>query len=154
MSTLHSIRSLRSTLVLVEKRERLERQIQDINQQLHRALANQEPRKRSFGSVKVAPSSKRRNGKRGKRGAMKELILSVLQEAGEAGLAVKHLAQKIGAKPANVHAWFGSTGKKGGLTEAVGRGIYRLKRSMGVAGEARSLRAPKPKLRAKKVNKR
>lgn len=113
-------------MVLVERREKLERQIQDINQQLSRVISGKalsSSARKPFKGPKVAKVSR---GKRVKRGELKELILSALHEPGDAGMAVKHLAQKVGAKPVNVHAWFASTGKKGGLTEAVGRGICRL----------------------------
>ena len=83
--------------------------------------------------------------KRGKRGALKELILAGLKEAGEAGVAVKHLAAKLGLKPGSVHVWFGTTGKKSGLTEALGKGVYRLKNSVGADTEQSLLEAPKPK---------
>ena len=128
MFTHHSIKSLRATLALVERKEELERQIQGINQQLSRAISGRTASPSTGRPSKGPKVAKVSRGKRVKRGALKELILSALNEAGDAGIAVQHLAKKIGAKPVNVHAWFASTGKKGGLTEAVGRGIYRLKR--------------------------
>ena len=89
--------------------------------------------------------STKASGKRKKRGPIKELIFGALREAGEAGVAVKHLAQKLGTKPVNIHAWFASTGKKSGLVKALGKGVYRLEQSMGAQTSTVSLKAPKPK---------
>lgn len=51
-------------------------------------------------------------GERRKRGELKERIISLLQEAGAPGLSVKEIAQRLEVPGPNVHAWFGSTGKK------------------------------------------
>lgn len=72
-------------------------------------------------------------------------ILAGLKEAGDAGIAVKHLAAKLSLKPGSVHVWFGTTGKKSGLTEALGKGVYRLKESIGAETDQKLLEAPKPK---------
>ena len=77
------------------------------------------------------------------------MILAGLKEAGEAGIAVRHLAAKLGLKPGSVHVWFGTTGRKSGLTEALGKGIYRLKQSVGAETPANLLKAPKPKTTGK-----
>jgi hypothetical protein len=77
--------------------------------------------------------------------------LAALKEAGEAGIAVRHLAAKLGLKSGSVHVWFGTTGKKSGLTEALGKGVYRLKESIGAGPAQSSLEAPKPKLRKRSV---
>lgn len=49
---------------------------------------------------------------RRKRGELKEGIIRLLQEAGGGGLTVKEIAQRLEVPGPNVHAWFGSTGKK------------------------------------------
>lgn len=90
------------------------------------------------GIMNGAPSPKKKGGrpktaglpdaaapkKRGVRGALKERILAVLDDAGKGGMAVKDIAAKLGVKSQNVHVWFHSTGKK--LAKRVGPGTYAL----------------------------
>lgn len=91
------------------------------------------------------PGRPSKAARRGKRGKVKELILAGFKEAGEAGIAVKHLAAKLAIKPQNIHVWLHTTGKKNGLTEALGKGVYRLKESIGAETDQKFLEAPKPK---------
>lgn len=142
--------SLRALIVLTEKREKLTAELAVVESRITEALGG------AIGTAS-APEVRRGKGgggrppkavnKRGKRGAVKELILAGLKEAGQGGIAVKHLAAKLGIKPQNVHVWFHTTGKKSGLTEALGKGVYRLKESFGAESPNSSLKAPKPKLR-------
>lgn len=67
-----------------------------------------------------------------------------MKEDGDADIAVKHLAAKLAVKPQNIHVWLHTTGKKSGLTEALGKGVYRLKTSLGVEADQKALEAPKP----------
>lgn len=157
MSLNISTESLRSLIALVEKREKLTAELEAIEKQIVAAIGGQTP------VVKTVSSRKIRGGelgnarsvkvpkKRGKRGAIKELILAGLKEAGDAGIAVRHLAAKLGIKPGSVHVWFGTTGKKSGLTEALGKGVYRLKESIGAETPQSLLKAPKPKATRKAV---
>lgn len=114
--------SLRSLLSLTEKREKLLGELSAVESQISSAL-NGAPAKAiarhegSGGKIRSAKPAKR-GGKRGKRGAVKELILAGFKEAGEAGIAVKHLAAKLAIKPQNLHVWLHTTGKKSGLIEA------------------------------------
>lgn len=77
-----------------------------------------------------------KTGKRGKRGALKEKILALLADAGEAGARVKDIAIKLGAKPQNIHVWFSSTGKKLANVKRVDAGHYK------VVGAAKAGSAP------------
>ncbi len=139
--------TLRSLLSLTEKRESLLSEVEKIESQISAVLGGG-----ITNPVAVTASSKPRKAFRtGKRGAMKEIILSALKEAGEAGIQVKDLAAKIGAKPQNVHVWIHTTGKKSGLVRAVGKGIYRLEEALGVTTPTAELEAPTPKVTAKKV---
>ena len=63
----------------------------------------------------------------GKSGALKTRILAALRAAGNKGIRVKVLAQDLGVKNANVHVWFGTTGKKIAAIQRIGPGCYRLK---------------------------
>ncbi len=94
-------------------------------------------RRRHRESLRRAESAAGRRGKsvgaaskgirRGKRGALKEKILTALKAAGDKGVAVKELSAKLGVKNQNVHVWFSSTGKKLGTIQRIGEGRYRLK---------------------------
>ena len=151
--------SLRSLLVLAEKREGLVAEIEKVDGQISKVLGEgggsfvENGRVISLGHVvgnghkkaRVGSTkSARKTAKRGKRGAVEELILAGLKEAGEAGIAVKHLAAKLGIKPQNIHVWLHTTGKKNGLVKALGKGVYRLEESLGM--EAPKVEAPKPKV--------
>ena len=164
MSLNLSTASIRSILALSEKRDDLLSEIQKIDEQLSKAFdggsyvgngkvaatghKTGNGRKRGRPS-KVSVQAPTTTGKTRKRGAVKELILAGLKEAGEAGIAVKHLAVKLGLKPQNIHVWLHTTGKKGGLIKALGNGVYRLEESFGAETPQNLLEAPKPKLTRK-----
>jgi hypothetical protein len=138
MSLNLSSAALRNLVTLAEKRERLTSELSAIEAQIAATLGGTPIAKVKVKTERAAKAPK----KRGKRGAVKELILAGLKEAGEAGIAVKHLAAKLALKPQNLHVWFHTTGKKSGLVEAAGKGIYRLKQAIGV--EAPKIEVPKP----------
>lgn len=83
------------------------------------AKAPKEPKAKA-----AKPAKAPRSG--GRRGALKERILAVLTQAGEQGIAVKDIANKLGVNAQNVHVWFSSTGKKMDSIEKVATGVYRL----------------------------
>ena len=160
MSLNLSTDSLRSILSLSERRDALLAELQNVETEISRALGSGvatksvilghetgHGRTAAGSSPKVSAKGRTVSAKRGKRGAVKELILAGLKEAGEAGIAVRHLAAKLGLKPGSIHVWFGTTGKKSGLTEALGKGVYRLKESIGETPQP-SLKAPRPKMTA------
>jgi hypothetical protein len=76
-------------------------------------------------ATKPAKSGKR-GGSTGKRGELSASILAELQKAGSAGLPVKDLADKVGAKYKNIYIWFATTGKKNSSIKKVGPAHYRL----------------------------
>ena len=61
-----------------------------------------------------------------KRGALSANILSELQAAGESGVTVRDLADKLNSKYKNIYIWFATTGKKNPAIEKVGPATYRL----------------------------
>ena len=65
-------------------------------------------------------------GGRAIKGTLKTQILEALEAAGKAGMQVRDLAENLGAKLPNVHAWFQSVGKKIPTLKKIGRGHYRL----------------------------
>ena len=77
-------------------------------------------------AVKAKAAKASAGAKRGKRGALKEQILSALKSAGSKGVSVKDLSKNLGVKTQNVHVWFSTTGKTVGV-EKVSPGVYRLK---------------------------
>lgn len=152
MSLNLSSASLRALVALTEKREKLLDELSAIEAKIASALNGA-----SVGSAKAALRREGKAGKahsakpvkqgrkRSKRGAVKDLILTGLKEAGEAGIAVKDLAAKLAIKPQNLHVWLHTTGKKNDLVVAVSKGVYRLKEAIGVKTAQDSLKAPKPK---------
>jgi hypothetical protein len=66
---------------------------------------------------------------RSKRGEVSKQILQMLQQAGETGVSVREISDRIGSHYRNVHVWFSSTGKKNFKIERVSRGVYRLAHS-------------------------
>ncbi len=103
---------------LLERKESLLGEISDIDRELAGVgsvkQAAGRPRKAAKAGKpeKVARVAKAGKGKRMKRGQMKENIISLLKAAGKEGLSVREIAGTLKVNPANVHVWFGSTGKK------------------------------------------
>lgn len=112
-------------IALVEKREALQKELAKIENAIQTALG-------AVGSSRATrpkagrPAAKKQNGKRGRRGALKEAILTELKAAGGKGLSAKELSAKLGVKNQNIHVWFSSTGKtvKGLKKNKEGAWIY------------------------------
>jgi hypothetical protein len=56
---------------------------------------------------------------------LKENILNRLASAGRKGATVKEIADAVGSRPANIHSWFQSTGKRVRGLKKIGAGRYR-----------------------------
>lgn len=117
--------TLKNLTVLIQKKELLESQLGKVESEISSV----------FSGVKVAKASKVKAGRPtkvagkagGKRGALKEAIVGLLEKAGDAGLSAKEVSEKLGIPNQHVHVWFGTTGKKiEGLTK-LGKGIWALK---------------------------
>jgi len=80
--------------------------------------------------------AKAKKAKGSKSGGLKEKILALLEAAGDQGLRVKEIAQKLNAKPGNISVWFSTTGKK--LVTKVEPGRYAVK------GATKSASKPAP----------
>ena len=137
---------LRSLIPIVERKERLQEELAEIESKLSIYLSpapvrrdlrpTPKPRRlrvsKTFevrapeprvqkGKLKPEPVSR---GLKGKKRALKDLILIALKKAGHEGLAVKELAAALGAKSNRLHVWFSTTGKNvEGLTK-VGPGRW------------------------------
>ncbi len=122
MSLNLSSESIRSLLALTEERDALRARIASLDAEITARIGG--------SSAPVSSRSVRRSTSapkgRKKRGAVKELILSALREAGKAGISVKELSQKLGLKNTSVHVWFGTTGKTIKEIEKAGKGLYRF----------------------------
>lgn len=148
--------SLRSLLSLSEKRDALTAELIRVEAQISSAMKGRNVSAKVADIVTSQPAAKR--GRRsGRRGALKDLILDLLQEAGEAGLAVKDVAARLGLNPANVHVWFSTTGKKLKEVEKAGRGMYRLNGKSAPAESENSsepVEAPAKRAKTRKVTKK
>lgn len=122
---------------LIEKREKLESQIVEINNQLASyggapAAPAKRGRKPGSATKSVAKKGAKRGPKKGskrlssggRRGKLKESILAIIKSAGSEGVAVKDVAASLGAKSQNIHSWFQLTGKKEPNIKKVGTGRW------------------------------
>jgi hypothetical protein len=121
---------------LLKKRERLQVQMAQLDDQIAAALRNQTPSSmpvsRRAGSParpgKKVPSRSKASlsPKAGtKHGMLKEAILSSLRKAGRKGLSIGELSAQVGVLKANIQVWFSSTGRKVEGLEKVERGRWR-----------------------------
>ncbi|MDR3404604.1 MAG: hypothetical protein P4L99_19030 [Chthoniobacter sp.] len=114
---------LKSLLSLEEKRAALQQQIDEIHQQISSTrdqIFNQTSSAVTQAVRKVVAKG------RTQRGALKAQILSALEAAGHAGVRVTELAESLGTKAANLHAWFHATAKRMPSIVKVKGGHYRL----------------------------
>lgn len=79
-------------------------------------------------AVKEAPVKKAAPAKAStrKRGDMKGKILKALKDAGAKGVSVKDISTALKVKPANVHSWFQTTGKKMPGIKKIGKALYTI----------------------------
>ena len=74
-------------------------------------------------------SKKRAGGRRGPktpRGVMQQQVTELLQAAGDLGMKISEIADKIGKPKANVNVWFSTTGKKLNLFQRLEAGRVKL----------------------------
>jgi hypothetical protein len=70
--------------------------------------------------------SRKSQGQGAKRGELSENIIKALGTAGDKGLKIKDLAEKVGANYRNVSVWFVTTGKKYPKVKKVAPAHFRL----------------------------
>jgi len=148
--------SLLHLLSLTEKKEELLQILEQIDAEIHRTVQGRvsvevitsQPAIARQAPAALKPAAKpAKKVKAGRSGGLKDRILDLLDAAGSAGLRVKDIAAKLGAKPANISVWFSTTGK--GLTTRLSPGHFAKK---GVSKPAAAL-ADKPVKAAKKAKK-
>lgn len=78
-------------------------------------------------TAKAAKPGRRKGGGKGvKRGALSDSIVQALEAAGDKGLKIKDLSDKIGANYRNVSVWFVTTGKNYPKIKKVAPAHYKL----------------------------
>jgi hypothetical protein len=106
---------LKRLVQLIKEKETLQARLEEMNRSLE---ALEKGDVSGEGKVRL-----RRRGRR-RRGGLKEDILKCLGSAGKAGMTIKELAEKLGAKHSSVAVWFYTAGKKVKGIEKVGTGKY------------------------------
>lgn len=118
---------LKSVLKLTEKREALLAELSKVESAIAAIYGGKTASVKSGRPAATKSAVKKGRGKSSRRGALKEGILATLKAAGDKGVTVKEISQKLGVKNQNVHVWFSSTGRKLGTIQKIGAGRYRLK---------------------------
>ena len=131
--------ALKPITTLVERKEALEAQLEEITLRLAaweldvESKATKGPASRptsrtrrmaatrSDRAVVAKPAGKI---ERQPRGQLKESVLALVKTAGPSGITVADLAAKLGAKPKNLFVWFHSTGKRVTELQKVGPARY------------------------------
>ena len=127
----------KQAISMLEKKDALQRQIEDIDSRVAGLFGGKAsggesaaPKRRggrppgSANKKTAAPRAKRESG--AKRGDLKIKVLAALKEAGDTGLSIKEMSDKLKTKGSNLYAWFGSTGKKVSEIQKVGPAKYKL----------------------------
>ena len=136
MSILSSLTSsaLNQLSSLVDQKEALVKEIERLESQMAsiisgkpvRAAKGKPGRPASKGTKGKTSKVAKKPAKPGTRGNLGTKVLSALEAAGDAGVKVADLAQKLRVKGTSLHVWFGTTGKKNQAIKKVGKGHYRL----------------------------
>lgn len=100
---------------LIKEKEALHAQLDRVNQSLGALEKGEAP---NDGKALRQVRGRRR------RAGLKDVLLKTLESAGKAGMTVKELAEKLGAKTSSVSVWFYTTGKKVKGVKKVGKGKY------------------------------
>jgi hypothetical protein len=119
---------LKTLLALEEKRVALQQQMDDIQEQISKISSQVLGQESSpiVKAVRKVVATGAPKAARSQRGALKEKILAALESAGHAGVRVTELAESLGTKAANLHAWFHATTKRMPSIVKVAGGHYRL----------------------------
>jgi hypothetical protein len=117
------ITHLKSLLALEEKRMILQEQIDDIQDQI--SSIRDQLFNEGAAVVRKAVRKVLTKG-RSQRGALEARIMAALESAGNNGVRVSELAEALGTKAANLHAWFHATAKRVPNIVKVAGGHYRL----------------------------
>jgi len=147
------IARLKEMIALEEKRASLQYSITVVSERL--ATIQKElygsAAAESIANDRQMPARKSKGTRKG-RGELKGQILEMLNAAGKSGVTVKELAERIGVKTVNIHAWFSANLKKIDGLKKVGLARYAVNGSIvppvkvekkKKAAKAKKVKAPK-----------
>ena len=142
--------TLRNLLELTEKKEQLIKAVADVENQISKALSGTASAVLDVAEAvtpfkpKKAPAKRTSSG-----GSTKERVLALLEAAGDQGLRVREIADKLGTKVTNISVWFSTTGKD--ITTRLGPGHFAAKKVVGSAAkpEAAKVESKAPKAASK-----
>ena len=120
---------LKKLVKLSEHKEALIAQIQEIDRQMVRVQSRfgiPSQNGNQGAAVTLSRQGRRFTGRRAKRGALKEKILTALREAGRKGATIRELSTKVRVPSANLYVWFNGTGKNVRGIQKIGVAKYRL----------------------------
>lgn len=132
----------KEAMSLEQKREVLQSQLDEILGRLARVKTELFSGEGFASGSSTAQSGMVRKGVRSGRGELKAKILQALVAAGKAGVRVRDLAETLGVKVANVHAWFQAAQKRISGLKKTGVARYSLE---GAVSE-KDLAGPKARL--------
>ena len=111
-----SAQDFKRVFKLLKAKEKLTAKLAVIEEQLERFESGRAHRGTISDSVGLESG--------GKRGKLKDSIVTALQAAGKDGLEVKVLAEKLGVEGVRISTWFATTGKKIKEIKKLGRGQF------------------------------
>ena len=143
--------SLLHLLGLTEKKEELLQILEQIDDEIIRtlkggisvevvevapapAIVPSAPKAKLPVSAPAKPAKAAKKPKPAKSGGLKDRILALLETAGDTGLKVREIADKLGSKPGNIAVWFSTTGKN--ITTKVAPGRFAKKGAAKAAAPA------------------
>lgn len=143
-------KTLSTLLALTKKKETLQTKISEIDKQIA-ALASgdtstiknilRQASARGSRRAKAAKTSAHR-GPKTPRGVMQQQITDLLHAAGDIGLTIKEIAEKVGKPKANVNVWFSTTGKKLNIFKRLEGGRVKLHKPEAQEAHAAPVEAP------------
>ena len=122
--------TLKALISLTKKKDKLIRQVENIEKQMEEIALHAEPGKTS-DDLLAAGSKSLKGTKRGARkrrsphGFMANEIKKLLEVAGDQGVSVQSVVASLQKPSSSVSVWF-SNAKKAGLVVNVRRAVYRL----------------------------
>jgi hypothetical protein len=143
--------SLRRLLSLTTKKEQLIKAVSDVENEIARALKGAATTAVEVAEA-VTPFKPKKKSKGSKPGSLKDRILALLEAAGDEGVRVKDIAEKLAAKPGNIAVWFSTTGKA--ITTKVSPGRFARKGAEKSSAMAKPAKAPKPAKKPRKAKKK
>ncbi len=126
MITNDRINLYKEAMTLEEKRSLLQGQIDGILSRLSEIKSELFDDDGFARTASIGGAVERTSTGRSQRGALKTQILRALTAAGSTGVKVKELAATLGVKPANIHSWFQTSGKRVSAIKKIGEARYRL----------------------------